>query len=417
MAEKDDCSICLTPMEKGTALFTTECGHTFHFNCVKKSYQQSSNVCPLCRAELPVLKEMFGNANPRPIPIQSNVNPPYHSLRTTNLNASAPLPDGGIWILGRGSDYRNRKVGSVIDGKLWRGAYQLEISPDKTKNAEYYIENFMTPFINALRVYLINSFDNEHIAKEIWHPKWKLIRHRQTNFHRRANDIDVMVILNDDHSFRHLESFQWWKTENGTDVTDGDMITISEACSNAFKEAMHVVELGSMSIHFVRTEVNIFGFRCSMNGGLEFMIYPVIQGNSAPMAINSETGNLFWLPSDWTGRFFERSKCIGIDQIANVCKFLFQQIDLPFVLADILVHRLALEIPEEEWNRISFSKIIVGIFIRLNEWLDNWPNCFQFNLLEGKGEDPRVRALVNLFLAASEQDLLARLPRNNSQFF
>lgn len=30
-----DCPICLEPLDKGRSLFTTECGHRFHFSCIQ----------------------------------------------------------------------------------------------------------------------------------------------------------------------------------------------------------------------------------------------------------------------------------------------------------------------------------------------------------------------------------------------
>jgi hypothetical protein len=49
------CSICLQEMEQGKrALFTTSCGHTYHFACIKQLHVEFSGepvaaCCPLCR--------------------------------------------------------------------------------------------------------------------------------------------------------------------------------------------------------------------------------------------------------------------------------------------------------------------------------------------------------------------------------
>ncbi|KAH3758961.1 von Willebrand factor [Pelomyxa schiedti] len=45
----EDCPICLAPMVKGKAIFTTDCGHTFHFTCLKQSVATGTITCPLCR--------------------------------------------------------------------------------------------------------------------------------------------------------------------------------------------------------------------------------------------------------------------------------------------------------------------------------------------------------------------------------
>lgn len=50
-----DCPICLSPLS-GHALFTTTCGHTFHFDCIKQSVKIGPNtLCPLCRNNVPQL--------------------------------------------------------------------------------------------------------------------------------------------------------------------------------------------------------------------------------------------------------------------------------------------------------------------------------------------------------------------------
>ena len=45
------CSICLDAIDKDKNTTTTDCGHTFHANCLLKASQQSS-TCPLCRTKL-----------------------------------------------------------------------------------------------------------------------------------------------------------------------------------------------------------------------------------------------------------------------------------------------------------------------------------------------------------------------------
>eukprot|EP00741_Cyanophora_paradoxa_P014429 tig00020801_g13916.t2 len=47
--DKDSCPICLEPLA-GKAMFTTECGHQYHFKCIKQSIENGPNEsCPLCR--------------------------------------------------------------------------------------------------------------------------------------------------------------------------------------------------------------------------------------------------------------------------------------------------------------------------------------------------------------------------------
>ncbi|TMW57938.1 hypothetical protein Poli38472_013412 [Pythium oligandrum] len=56
--EAEECAICLDTMEVGNAIYTTACGHSFHFQCLKAiQSSDSSNYdkCPSCRA---VMTEM-----------------------------------------------------------------------------------------------------------------------------------------------------------------------------------------------------------------------------------------------------------------------------------------------------------------------------------------------------------------------
>ncbi|KAL2897307.1 E3 ubiquitin-protein ligase WAV3 [Bienertia sinuspersici] len=47
------CSICLASMKpgKGHAIFTAECSHAFHFNCITSNVKHGNQICPVCRAK------------------------------------------------------------------------------------------------------------------------------------------------------------------------------------------------------------------------------------------------------------------------------------------------------------------------------------------------------------------------------
>ncbi|KAG6500223.1 E3 ubiquitin-protein ligase WAV3-like [Zingiber officinale] len=58
-SSKKICSICLGTMKagQGLALFTAECSHTFHFQCIAFNVKYGNYMCPVCRAkwkELPI---------------------------------------------------------------------------------------------------------------------------------------------------------------------------------------------------------------------------------------------------------------------------------------------------------------------------------------------------------------------------
>lgn len=47
--EDEDCPVCLLSMKAGKAVFKTTCGHSFHFECIKKCLLTGQAGCPLCR--------------------------------------------------------------------------------------------------------------------------------------------------------------------------------------------------------------------------------------------------------------------------------------------------------------------------------------------------------------------------------
>ncbi|KAL4576962.1 hypothetical protein LXL04_013063 [Taraxacum kok-saghyz] len=51
-SSKRICAICLTTIKttNGHALFTAECSHSFHFNCITSNVKHGNRVCPVCRA-------------------------------------------------------------------------------------------------------------------------------------------------------------------------------------------------------------------------------------------------------------------------------------------------------------------------------------------------------------------------------
>ncbi|KAH9081192.1 hypothetical protein Ae201684P_012164 [Aphanomyces euteiches] len=51
----EECAICLEILEVGNAIYTTACGHSFHWSCLKEIKQSSStnsDQCPSCRSTM-----------------------------------------------------------------------------------------------------------------------------------------------------------------------------------------------------------------------------------------------------------------------------------------------------------------------------------------------------------------------------
>ncbi|CAL4937587.1 unnamed protein product [Urochloa decumbens] len=70
--QSNPCAICLGAMcaGGGEAIFTAECSHTFHFNCISTSVAQGRRVCPLCNTQWRELPSLL-----RPLPLPSSMPP------------------------------------------------------------------------------------------------------------------------------------------------------------------------------------------------------------------------------------------------------------------------------------------------------------------------------------------------------
>ncbi|CEP61549.1 ubiquitin-protein ligase ASR1 LALA0_S03e05358g [Lachancea lanzarotensis] len=58
---RDECPICLEQLDETRACLV-ECGHAYHFECIRKWHQQSQDLkCPTCRRESRYLKQIVSN--------------------------------------------------------------------------------------------------------------------------------------------------------------------------------------------------------------------------------------------------------------------------------------------------------------------------------------------------------------------
>ncbi|KAL2938395.1 E3 ubiquitin-protein ligase WAV3 [Bienertia sinuspersici] len=80
---KKTCAICLTTVisGQGHAIFTAECSHTFHFNCITSNVKHGNRICPVCRAKW------------TEIPFQGQSSEVLHGkLRTNSVNWNRDNP-------------------------------------------------------------------------------------------------------------------------------------------------------------------------------------------------------------------------------------------------------------------------------------------------------------------------------------
>ncbi|CAH9137621.1 unnamed protein product [Cuscuta epithymum] len=90
-SSKKTCSICLASMRLGggQALFTAECSHSFHFQCIASNVKHGNQVCPVCRAQWKEIPLLCPSSDPPP-PRRTRANPvcPLHQ----NQNIAIPEP-------------------------------------------------------------------------------------------------------------------------------------------------------------------------------------------------------------------------------------------------------------------------------------------------------------------------------------
>ncbi|AED97369.1 retroelement pol polyprotein-like [Arabidopsis thaliana] len=66
-SSKKTCAICLTAMKagQGHAIFTAECSHSFHFQCITTNVKHGNQICPVCRAKWNEIPIQSPNAKPK----------------------------------------------------------------------------------------------------------------------------------------------------------------------------------------------------------------------------------------------------------------------------------------------------------------------------------------------------------------
>ena len=49
ISQGEICAICALPMKDKFVYFTKECNHSFHYECLLKTFRHTRNACPYCR--------------------------------------------------------------------------------------------------------------------------------------------------------------------------------------------------------------------------------------------------------------------------------------------------------------------------------------------------------------------------------
>ncbi|KAL7615058.1 hypothetical protein Lser_V15G08576 [Lactuca serriola] len=75
-SSKKTCTICLASMKRGEgqAIFTAECSHSFHFQCIASNVKHGNHICPVCRAKWKAVP-LLGPTNSGPQLGRTRINP------------------------------------------------------------------------------------------------------------------------------------------------------------------------------------------------------------------------------------------------------------------------------------------------------------------------------------------------------
>ncbi|XP_014497579.1 uncharacterized protein LOC106759082 [Vigna radiata var. radiata] len=93
-SSKGTCAICLNSVKagQGHAIFTAECSHSFHFQCITSNVKHGNRICPVCRAKW------------KEVPFQSRSSKVSHEINRVNssqndswttLTGMFPSPQAG----------------------------------------------------------------------------------------------------------------------------------------------------------------------------------------------------------------------------------------------------------------------------------------------------------------------------------
>lgn len=91
-SSKKTCTICLASMKRGEgqAIFTAECSHSFHFQCIASNVKHGNQICPVCRAkwkEVPLQGPTLD-----PAPGRARINPVNWPNDNPVMTLISPLP-------------------------------------------------------------------------------------------------------------------------------------------------------------------------------------------------------------------------------------------------------------------------------------------------------------------------------------
>ncbi|KAL0322325.1 UNVERIFIED_CONTAM: E3 ubiquitin-protein ligase WAV3 [Sesamum calycinum] len=134
-SSKKTCSICLAAMRRGDgqAIFTAECSHSFHFQCIASNVKHGNQICPVCRAkwkEIPLqgpnLDSPMGRARINPVDWPQNNDmmtvirrlPPPRSNSTRHVAPLFQAPEPAIFNDDESLDHETNSTDRSFSNKV-----------------------------------------------------------------------------------------------------------------------------------------------------------------------------------------------------------------------------------------------------------------------------------------------------------
>ncbi|KAI3748597.1 hypothetical protein L6452_11790 [Arctium lappa] len=92
-SSKKMCTICLASMKRGEgqAIFTAECSHSFHFQCIASNVKHGNQICPVCRAKWKEVP-LQGSTGSGPPLGRTRINPVNWSQDNPVMTLLRPIP-------------------------------------------------------------------------------------------------------------------------------------------------------------------------------------------------------------------------------------------------------------------------------------------------------------------------------------
>ncbi|KAJ9540105.1 hypothetical protein OSB04_026611 [Centaurea solstitialis] len=92
-SSKKTCTICLASMKRGEgqAIFTAECSHSFHFQCIASNVKHGNQICPVCRAKWKEVP-LQGSTGSGPPLGRTRINPVNWSQDNSVMTLLRPIP-------------------------------------------------------------------------------------------------------------------------------------------------------------------------------------------------------------------------------------------------------------------------------------------------------------------------------------